>query len=618
MTSAMDPKAFLDSAPLVPIELDPETGRVTWVGAQAEGYVGLPLEEWYEPDFWSMVIVPDDQSAVAEARRSAGAIGSVESIDFRVEHSDGRVIWINEIAQAVTIDDGSRRLRGFLIDVTDRKRQEVALWKSEERSRALLRNAPDAMVLTDADGRILNMNDQAEALFGYPLAEIVGSAIEHLLPERLRDRLPEMRAAFDRDPERRSLIDGHSVAIEGRDGVEVPVEFSMSLVTGADDSRQILCSVRDLTSRRRVEAQLRSAERRLHQVANVLPAMMCFVDTDDRYRYVNDAYARWHGWERHQIEGRLVREVIGESLYRQMETSIATVLGGSATHFRGGVTSADGERLPVDVSLVPQHDEDQQVSGYFVVIFDVSDEIAAREADRRHRSELAHVSRVATMGELAASIAHELNQPLSAIVANSQAASHLLAGAEPDVDEAREALIDITSDGKRAGEVIAGMRQLLQRGETQDEPMELVGLVRDVVELLNSEAIGRGVSLVGSGSEHPLPQGRGDEIQVKQVVINLVMNAIEAASRATGQDRAVVVSVGLEGSELEVAVHDSGPGFGTDAPEDLFAPFVSRRPGGLGMGLAISRTIAEAHGGRLWGETHEPTGAVFRLRLPLN
>jgi len=503
------------------------------------------------------------------------------------------------------------------MEVTDRKRQEVALWKSEERLRALLRSAPDAMVLTDFEGRILDMNDQAEALLEYRLSDVVGSSIDHLTPERLRSRIPELRAAFDRDPHRRSLIDGHSFAIERSDGTEMPVELSMSIVTGADDSRQLLCSLRDLTARRRVEAQLRSSEQRLREMANVVPAMVCSVDTEHRYRFVNDAYAAWHGRERHQMVGRLLREVVGEKLFAEMTTSIDAVLAGAATHFRGEMVNVGGRTIPVDVSLVPQHGEEGQVTGYFVVVFDVTTEVAAREADRRHRDELAHVGRVATMGELAASIAHELNQPLSAIVANAQAAHRLLGAIPPDLEEVGEALADISTAGTQAGVVIASIRDLLQRGERRDEPVDLVFLAREVIDFLHSEVVSRGVAVTIDRSAATVPTVRGDPIQLKQVLLNLLMNAIEAASRSPVTGRTVNVMVAAKGQEIEVAVIDTGPGLPKDDIEDLFAPFVSRRADGLGMGLAICRSIVEAHDGRLWGENDPDGGAAFRVRLPV-
>jgi len=611
-----DPAAFLATAPLVPVELGAD-GVVHHVGAQGEELLGVDAADWLEPDFWTTHIVPDDQSMVGDARAAVAREGLPRTIDYRFEHPDGRVVWVCESIGRGERPDGSVCLRGYLMEVTDRKRQEVALWKSEERLRALLRSAPDAMVLTDFEGRILDMNDQAEALLEYRLSDVVGSSIDHLTPERLRSRIPELRAAFDRDPHRRSLIDGHSFAIERSDGTEMPVELSMSIVTGADDSRQLLCSLRDLTARRRVEAQLRSSEQRLREMANVVPAMVCSVDTEHRYRFVNDAYAAWHGRERHQMVGRLLREVVGEKLFAEMTTSIDAVLAGAATHFRGEMVNVGGRTIPVDVSLVPQHGEEGQVTGYFVVVFDVTTEVAAREADRRHRDELAHVGRVATMGELAASIAHELNQPLSAIVANAQAAHRLLGAIPPDLEEVGEALADISTAGTQAGVVIASIRDLLQRGERRDEPVDLVFLAREVIDFLHSEVVSRGVAVTIDRSAATVPTVRGDPIQLKQVLLNLLMNAIEAASRSPVTGRTVNVMVAAKGQEIEVAVIDTGPGLPKDDIEDLFAPFVSRRADGLGMGLAICRSIVEAHDGRLWGENDPDGGAAFRVRLPV-
>jgi PAS domain S-box-containing protein len=612
------PSDFLETAPLVPIELEASTHRVLYVGPQCSALVGAPAESWLEPDFLRKRILPDDQGIVAQARSSAAAGGS-GWVEYRMEHADGRVIWVSECTVAADGADGGPRLRGFVWDVTDRKRQELALWKREAKLRALLRSAPDAMVLTDLDGRIRDMNEQAAALFGYSPSDVIGSSFDHLVPSRLQPRLPELRSAFERDPQRKSLVDGQSFAIERRDGSEVPVELSMSLVHREDESPQLLCSVRDLTARRRMEGHLRTSERHLREMAQVMPAMVCFLDTEHRYRFVNEAYARWHGLERHQMEGRRLREVVGPKAHAALRASVDAALAGSGTHFRGAMEDGRGRSVPVDVSTVPLVDEEEQVSGYFLLIFDITDEMAAQEADRRHRAEIAHVSRVATLGELTASIAHELNQPLSAILANAIAARRMLDGVVPDLEEVGEALDDIASSGRRAGAVISGMRELLRKGEggeAHDEVIDLTPLARDVIHLLRSEAIGRGVTLVAPEPPGASAEIRGDPVQIKQVLLNLLMNAIEAASRAPAGARTVVTGVASGTGVVEVTVQDSGPGLPTDDVEELLQPFVTRRPGGLGMGLAICRSIVEAHAGRIHGYTDPRGGAVFTVRLP--
>lgn len=613
---AFDPTDFLESGPLVPFVMDTKE-TLLWVGPQAVDLLGYPAERWMDPGFWDEIVVDDDLGQVRDARRGGAASGTGVSVEYRVRKADGVVLWLAEVGRVASAD-GQLRIHGYLYDVTERKLREVALWKSEERIRSVLRNAPDAMVLTGADGRVQNMNARAESLFQYQLADIAGSLIDPLVPERLRARFRELREAFADDSERRSLVVGEAFAIEQREGVEVPVEIGMSRVAGLDGEDQILNSFRDLTARRRVEAQLRSSERRVRQIANVLPAMVCFVDGEERFRFVNDAYAEWYGWQRHQMEGRRVREVIGESAYAEVEPAFRAALAGTATHVRGEVADAAGATRSVDMSFVPQFDEKDAVDGFFSVVFDVTSEVRAEQADRLHREELAHVARVATLGELAASIAHELNQPLSAVVANAQAARRLLDRDSPDIGEARAALEDVASDARRAGDVISSMRQLLQRGETRQEALDLQRLVSDVVELVHSEAVLRGVEVRVSPAEDVATEVQGDAAQLTQVFLNLVKNGIESTSRLPTVPRRVTVGFVAVGGSVEVHVTDNGPGFGSDDLEGLFQPFVTGRPDGLGMGLTISRTITEAHGGSVVAENVPGGGARLRVRLPLS
>ncbi|MDX1646172.1 MAG: PAS domain S-box protein [Longimicrobiales bacterium] len=243
-----DPAAFLDSTPLVPLEIAPD-GRVRYVGAQGEALLGHPIEEWYEAGFWERSIVLDDRDTVAQARRHSADARGRHEIDYRMERADSRVIWVAEL---LTYQSEGATLRGFLWNVTGRKRQEITLWRNEERLRRMLRRAPDALVLIDELGSVLNMNEQAEALFGYELRDIVGSSVQHLLPEGHRHRLGRLLAAFEADGSRRTLLAGESLAIQRNDGTEIPVELSLGRVTEDGEGVRILCSLRDLTVRRRI------------------------------------------------------------------------------------------------------------------------------------------------------------------------------------------------------------------------------------------------------------------------------------------------------------------------------------------------------------------------------
>jgi C4-dicarboxylate-specific signal transduction histidine kinase len=235
---------------------------------------------------------------------------------------------------------------------------------------------------------------------------------------------------------------------------------------------------------------------------------------------------------------------------------------------------------------------------------------------QRAQTELAHVNRVATMGQLTASIAHEVNQPIAATVSNAQAGLRWLNRQPPDLDEVRESLACIAEDGKRAGEVIAGIRDLIKKAPPRKDRVELNGAIREVIEITRSEAVKNGVSMQTELADG-LPLIQGDRVQLQQVMLNLIVNAVEATSGVSGESRELLISTRkTETGGVRVAVRDSGPGLTPAALEHLFEPFYTTKPSGLGLGLSICRSIIEAHGGRLWASANVPRGAVFQFTVP--
>jgi PAS domain S-box-containing protein len=247
------------------------------------------------------------------------------------------------------------------------------------------------------------------------------------------------------------------------------------------------------------------------------------------------------------------------------------------------------------------------------------EELRRKETSLREaQTELAHVSRLTTMGELAASIAHEVNQPLAGIVTNANASLRWMAGELPNLDEAREAIRRIVRDGKRAGDVIARMRALFQnkKARTAREPLDINEAIKEVVILTQSE-LRRSETVLKMELAADLPAAMGDRVQLQQVVVNLLLNAIEAMSTVEDREREVVIrTLRGKGDEVRVAVQDSGIGFGAMSAEQIFEPFHTTKPDGLGMGLSISRSIVENHGGRLWAVSNDGRpGATFQFTL---
>jgi PAS domain S-box-containing protein len=235
---------------------------------------------------------------------------------------------------------------------------------------------------------------------------------------------------------------------------------------------------------------------------------------------------------------------------------------------------------------------------------------------QQQRGELAHLSRVTMLGELSGSLAHELNQPLTAILSNAQAAQRFLAHDNADLNEVRDILADIVAEDKRAGEVIRRLRLLLKKGEVQHQPFNLNEVVREVLRLVRSDLVNQGVA-VHTELAPALPAVNADRVQLQQVLLNLVMNACDAMAGGPAGDHKLIIRTGLAGNEgIRVSVADRGVGLAPDNLEKVFEPFFTTKVQGMGLGLSVCRTIITAHGGKLWAANNPERGATFHFTLP--
>jgi PAS domain S-box-containing protein len=280
----------------------------------------------------------------------------------------------------------------------------------------------------------------------------------------------------------------------------------------------------------------------------------------------------------------------------------------------------DGSRVPV---LIGSAAFDEQGNQGVAFVLDLSErkraEAEVRESDRRYRevqTELAHANRVATMGQLAASIAHEVNQPIAATVTNAEAGLRWLRAGSSHLEEMQQVLTSIVEDGNRAGEVVHRIRALMKKAPPQKDRLELNGVILEIIELTRGEAVKHGVSVQTDLAES-LPLIEGDRVQLQQVMLNLIMNAVEAMSGVSDGTRELLISTRkAEPGGVLVAVRDSGPGLAPASLEQLFDAFYTTKPSGLGLGLSICRSIIEAHGGRLWTSANMPRGATFEFTVP--
>ncbi|PLP99578.1 trifunctional serine/threonine-protein kinase/ATP-binding protein/sensor histidine kinase [Cupriavidus pauculus] len=337
----------------------------------------------------------------------------------------------------------------------------------------------------------------------------------------------------------------------------------------------------------------------------------------------NDAFLNMLGYEREEFFSRQVlwRDLTPKPIHPESERALAEArLTGTARPFEKAYIRKDGSTVPVIVGLA-YFDASQKEGVAFVV--DLTERKKAeeriRESEQRYReiqSELAHANRVATMGQLTASIAHEVNQPIAATMTNAQAGLRWLATQPPNIGEVGLVLDRIVKDASRAGEVIRRIRELIRKTPPEKAPVDINDAIREVVALTSGEAA-KGGATVRTQLNARLPCIEGDRVALQQVLLNLIMNALEAMSSVDDGERQVSIGTASADSRyVLVSVSDSGPGFASQNSEHAFTPFFTTKAAGLGMGLSICRSIIDAHGGELWISANHPRGAVVQFTAP--
>jgi len=376
---------------------------------------------------------------------------------------------------------------------------------------------------------------------------------------------------------------------------------------------------RDTLRASRLARELRASEARLELAASAAGFGLWSWDADRNRGWATAPAQAMLGMEHgERIDFTRLRSMIDASDLARIEGVWQDATGkGVEAEVQFRVRFPDGTTRMLAARGRSEADERGRLVSAHGVLRDVSEQIRAREENEELRRDLAHAGRVSVLGTLSSSLAHELGQPLGAILLNTEAAELLLQRPNPDLDEIRQILADIRRDDNRAAEVIDRLRKLLKRRQMDFIPVSVEALMADVVSLLKSDAINRHAT-IDCSSEQGLPMIRGDRVHLSQVLINLVMNGMDAVAELPPERRHVMLRARVDGRGfIEVSVGDSGTGIKPEHLQKVFEPFFSTKPNGMGMGLSVSHTIIDAHGGRLWAENGPQGGAVFLVTLPL-
>ena len=485
----------------------------------------------------------------------------------------------------------------------------------------VLESIPDGIVVIDASGVIVLVNSQAEALFGFGRGELVSQDIEVLVPARFREYHVDLRNAYIADPTSRQMGPDGLWCLR-QDGSEFQAEISLGPLQ-ADGELLIVACVRDVTSWVEVTDAWRTSEERVRLLLNSTVEAIYGLDMKGNCTFSNRACVDTLGYQSTEdLLGKNMHDLIHHtrpdgSPYPVQECKIYEAFRrGKGTHVDDEVLwKADGTSFPAEYRSFPLS-RDGQLIGSVVTFLDVTEQRRVAEALRTQQTELVHAARLSTLGEMAAGLAHELNQPLTAISAFAEGALVRHDRGNLRDTEIVMVLSRVAEDAQRAGDIIRRLRNFVQKREAQRQKLDVNHVVRDVHKFVQSEAKHGSITLQFELGDS-LPAIEADPIELQQVLLNLIRNAFDAIMRSDSDERTIVISTHeRKPDRVEVVVEDSGPGISHELAEQVFEPFYTSKDDGLGIGLGICQNIIEAHGGTIWFGDAPMGGARVHFDLP--
>jgi len=536
--------------------------------------------------------------------------GTVQPFEKEYLRKDGSRVPV--LLGFAAFDD--RRIEGyaFVLDLTERKRAEEALLESERNARLIVDGIPGLVGILDPNGDIEAVNRQILEYYGKTLEELKKHWQDLVHPEDL-PRVIEVLT--------QSIASGEPFEIEVRarrfDGVYRWLQNRGDPLRDANGRilRWYNLLV-DIDERKHAEEALRESERGLRSVLDGIPGLVGMLAPNGEVEAVNRQILEYCGQSLEELRNWGTNGTVHpEDLPHVAEVFTRSIASGVPYQIEQRLRRFDGVYRWFDNRGIPIPDDSGRIARWYVLLTDIEDRTQALTRLQQMQSDFARMNRVSMMGELAASLSHEITQPIASARNNARAALNFLDNQSPDFGEVREALACVVGDADRAGIIISRMRDQIRKAPPRKDHFDLNAAISEVIALARSAIIRNGVS-VQTRLADQLTSVHGDRVQLQQVVLNLILNAVEAMGSVATGARELSISTEQDCTGVLVVVRDSGPGIDPTHHERIFEAFYTTKAGGTGMGLSICRSIIDAHGGRMWAEANEPCGAIFRFTLP--
>ncbi|WP_273150561.1 PAS domain-containing sensor histidine kinase [Methylophaga thiooxydans] len=484
----------------------------------------------------------------------------------------------------------------------------------------LLDRVPIGILNLDSKGKILNLNPCAQRLLKYSERDLVSTYFYAVFPDTHESQIKDMIAAA-LSTQDRGNSGNQTVSFYGPKG---KCYFDMTISSLAKSAsepiltvilQEVTLKVQEENKRRKIEQALHQSEQQLLLVINAIPELIAYVDKELRYQFNNKAFEKWFGLSRQAICGRVIWDVIGEPSYRIVEKYVSQAMAGNTVTFEERLSYPNSGVVYIRSTYVPNFSETGEVQGFVVLTSDITQSKSDEELEKKHLLELAHTSRMITIGEMSSQLAHELSQPLTSIEAYSRACITLIQKDKTTKEEILSALENVSSQAIRAQEIMHELRNFVKKDDSR-KTVCVNTLINSAIKLLRLEFQEQDPEVELKLSED-LPHVFADRILIEQILINLIKNAIEAMRVLVADERQLIIESHNQSEEVLVSVHDSGPGLSEYEINKIFEPFYTTKPEGMGMGLAITRSIIYSHGGRLLVEKNTYGGTTFKFTLPV-